>query len=173
MRRPLLCVLALISLVVFSHPAAGQQSTDMVLDRISSNQAVVNALSVDDVDRILTDRGIVHERKIADNGSVYFLLQFSSLKAMFVFNDPAAGSDKYTSIQVAAGFNHGQLNYLLFVNRWNKNHRVGTAWVADDGNYWIQSNLELEGGVTRQTIYDWLNYFQLSLAIFATTAQGQ
>lgn len=55
---------------------------------------------------------------------------------------------------------------LRLVNTWNKEHRFSTAYLDDDGDPWLQSDIDLEGGVTEAQVRKWLQLGDASFRAF-------
>jgi hypothetical protein len=53
------------------------------------------------------------------------------------------------------------------INEWNKSKRFSRAYVDSDGDPVIESDVDLEGGVTHGAVVEWVRTFNLSIRAFA------
>ena len=69
------------------------------------------------------------------------------------------------SLQLYAGF-EDQVD-LATINEWNRNVRYSRAYVDDDGTAVIESDLDLDSGVTMDGIVEYIDTFRVSVQAFA------
>ncbi len=56
---------------------------------------------------------------------------------------------------------------LAKVNAWNKSKRFSRSYLDDDGDPVLQLDLELDGGITKERIVDYLKTCRVSMAAWA------
>lgn len=71
------------------------------------------------------------------------------------------------SLQLYAGFNSDGKVSLETINSWNKGKRFSRAYLDDEQDAVIESDLDLEGGVSEETIDEFIRTFRTSLRDFA------
>ncbi|MBI5845511.1 MAG: YbjN domain-containing protein [Deltaproteobacteria bacterium] len=74
-------------------------------------------------------------------------------------------SDNLQSIQAYAGFKGGDAS-LKNINEWNKNKRYSRAYKDNDGDAVVELDLDLEGGVSRSRIVNFIQTVALSAKVF-------
>jgi hypothetical protein len=70
------------------------------------------------------------------------------------------------SLQLYAGFNSNGKVSLETVNKWNKGKRFSRAYIDDENDAVIESDLDLEGGVSNEAIDEFIRTFRKSLRDF-------
>ncbi len=63
----------------------------------------------------------------------------------------------------------GSKGTMAMMNEWNRTHKYSRAYIDVDGDAMLESDLNLEGGVTAETIKAFLRTFDLSLREFIQT----
>ena len=56
---------------------------------------------------------------------------------------------------------------LAKINAWNKSKRFSRTYLDDDGDPVLQLDLELDGGITKERIVDYLKTCRISMAAWA------
>ena len=74
-------------------------------------------------------------------------------------------SDNLQSINAYAGFKGGDAS-LKNINEWNKNMRYARAYKDNDGDAVVELDLDLEGGVSRSRIVNFVQTVALSAKVF-------
>ena len=126
---------------------------------------VVTSLTLEEMEAILKEAGYRYER-VKKDAEVFFVLRMRDLKAALFLMDCKEG--RCGSLQLYAGFNMEKPPTLERINAWNREKRFSRAYLDKDGDPVLESELDLEGGVTRQAIISFLETFETSLSRFAT-----
>jgi Putative bacterial sensory transduction regulator len=74
------------------------------------------------------------------------------------------------SIQLYAGFKSSGKVSLETINTWNREKRFSRAYIDGDNDAVIESDLDLEGGVSNKAIDEFIRTFRTSLRDFAKHA---
>jgi Putative bacterial sensory transduction regulator len=106
----------------------------------------------------------VHEIR---EGAPYLTFTTNNFKmVIFTFD---CDDDSCSWIQMYAGFATKKKPKAKVVNAYNQNWRSGRAYVDAEGDAVYERDLDLSGGVTRQTIVNWLEDFRQAVPNFADT----
>lgn len=114
---------------------------------------VITFLSGEDLEAILTSMDLKHE-KLKDNAYRISLSGYN----VIVFNTGG-------SLQLYAGFD--VQSSMEQINEWNKTKRFSRAYIAKDGGSILESDLHVEGGLTRESIVKFFGLFEVSVSKFA------
>jgi hypothetical protein len=126
---------------------------------------VVTSLTLEEMEAILKEAGYRSER-VEEDAEVFFLLRMGGLKAGLFLVDCKEG--RCGSLQLYARFSMEKPPTLERINAWNREKRFSRAYLNEDGKPVLESELDLEGGVTWQAIISFLETFEISLSRFAT-----
>ena len=126
---------------------------------------VVTSLTLEEMEAILKEAGYRYER-VKKDAELFFLLRLGGLKAGLFLMDCKEG--RCGSLQLYAGFNMEKPPTLEWINAWNREKRFSRAYLDKDGYPVLESELDLEGGVTQRAIISFLETFEISLSRFAT-----
>jgi hypothetical protein len=126
---------------------------------------VVTSLTPGEMEAILKEAGYRYER-VEKDAKVFFSLRMGGLKAVLLLMDCKGG--RCGSLQLAAAFSMRNPPTLERINAWNQEKRFSRAYLDKDGDPVLESELDLEGGVTQQAIISFLETFEISLSLFAT-----
>ncbi len=73
--------------------------------------------------------------------------------------------DSGTTLQACAAFGGTAANWRN-INLWNKSKRFSRAYLDDEGDPVLESDINLEGGVTERAIAKFLKVYSISMAAF-------
>ncbi len=96
--------------------------------------------------------------KVIDRQEKYLVVDYEGLKARLY--------SQGTNAQLYAAF-VGANPSMDAINEWNRTKRFSRAYVDTDGDPVIESDLDLEGGITEGAIVEWVRTFNLSVRAFA------
>ncbi len=71
-----------------------------------------------------------------------------------------------TSAQLFAGFSSSRAMSPVIINEWNRSKRFSRSYIDREGDPILESDIDLEGGVTEQAIVTWIQTFAISLKAF-------
>lgn len=71
-----------------------------------------------------------------------------------------------TSAQLFAGFSSSRALSPVIINEWNRTKRFSRAYIDQEGDPILESDIDLEGGVTEAAIVTWIETFAISLKAF-------
>jgi hypothetical protein len=126
---------------------------------------VHTAVSGDDLEQILTVGGYSFERAVDSAGDPLFRIQIEGLKVVLISNGCEEGVCE--NLQLYAGFAMQQKPELPLINGWNKTKRFGRAYIDDEGDPVLESDLDLEGGVSAGAVAEFLRAFTVLSTAFA------
>lgn len=102
------------------------------------------------------------------NGDPKILSGAAGSNFSIYFYGCAEGKD-CSSIQISAGFDLTNGTTADVMNDWNSKKRYGKAYVDQDGDPWIEMDINLEyGGITAETFRDNLDLWERLVADFKT-----
>jgi hypothetical protein len=156
----LLVLLAACAPTVSQTPTVAQGQTPVQVPQ------VVTSLTPEEMEAILRAAGYRYERLQGTGKLVAFSLSMGNFLAALVLDDCRGG--RCESLYLAVPFGMRNPPSLERINAWNREKRFSRAYLMDDGDPVLESNLSLTGGVTRETIVSFLKTFEVSLSEFAT-----
>lgn len=121
-----------------------------------ANNQIVERVDAKFVQRILNDMGFTGSQ-IDEDGDVTVMMQGMEV-TLFI-------DETKTSVQFYFGM-RGTDAGLDTVNSWNRTKRYSRAYLDKEGDPILESDLDLEGGVTVARIKDFVKTYGLSLAAF-------
>ena len=122
----------------------------------SDGSGVIKMLTPKQAEQIL--RGMGFEVEQPKEG--VFVIPLAGYKALLFV------SKNRTSLQLYAGFK--KKASVAKVNEWNKSKRFSRAYIDDEGDPVIESDLDLEGGTTVGAIQEFIRTFRISVDAYAS-----
>ena len=127
---------------------------------------VLTSISAEEMTQLLDGLLLDYEQSTDDDGDPIFIIRFADYSGVLVFYDVTDGSAGALLFQ--AFFTSGEEAFPLeMVNNWNTARRYTRAYVDADGDAALESDLDLAGGVTEETIRRFIRTFSTSLPGFA------
>ena len=124
------------------------------------------------VRQVLAEMEIDYEQSVDDDGDPIWRYTHKDILTTLVPYDPTiAGS--YASLLFFAGWSTEGDFPLSAINEWNRISRFGRAYVDDQGDPVVELDLLLAGGVTVQTIKEYIYVFTETVMSFGATIQTQ
>jgi len=71
-----------------------------------------------------------------------------------------------TSAQLFAGFSSARAMSPIIINEWNRTKRFSRSYIDREGDPILESDIDLEGGITEKAIVTWIQTFAISLKAF-------
>ncbi|MBW1878403.1 MAG: YbjN domain-containing protein [Deltaproteobacteria bacterium] len=158
MYRILLAIAVPLALLVAT-PAFAQSG------RSTSIGTVYTAVSGEDLEQILTVEGYTFERSVDSAGDPLFRIEIEGLKVVLIFNACEEGACQ--NLQLYTGFAMQEKPALSVVNGWNKTKRFGRAYIDDEADPVLESDLDLEGGVSAGAVAEFIRTFTVLSTAFA------
>ena len=122
-------------------------------------QKALTEVPPDRMAQILTSMGLeLQERKEAGEQTM-LRIELASYSASLIL------ANQNTDAQLYAWFK-GKLKPEK-ANEWNKRHRFARAYVDDDGDAVLESDIDFTGGVTEANIKAWIKLYRDQLGAFA------
>jgi hypothetical protein len=129
--------------------------------------AVLTSVTVSDVEGLLTELGLTFERRTDEYGDPLWVFEIEGITVVLSVDDETAGlSGRYQFLMLYAGWIAEGRVSLAVVNDWNLQKRGSRAYLDRDQDPVIESDLYLHGGVTRDTIRQFIERFGRSAADF-------
>jgi hypothetical protein len=139
-------------------PAARSESTSAMAK--PDPAGVVTQLSNAQAAAVLKRMGF--DYKASDKDPSNFIFTMEGYKVVLL-NYP-------NSIQLYAGFKSGGKVSLDTINTWNREKRFSRAYIDSENDAVIESDLDLEGGVSNKAIDEFIRTFRTSLKDFTKQA---
>ena len=87
---------------------------------------------------------------------------------LFTFDEDHNSANGYESLMVLVRLNLGNSTPSLeWLNKWNQKYRYSTAYISKDYRTVLSLDLDLKGGVTKETVVRWLNRSIREARVFA------
>jgi hypothetical protein len=117
-------------------------------------QASLKGITSEELEGVLKEAGIPYER--TDEGQ--YRLEMAGLKKVWLAMDFC--QERCEVLALSAGFTLEGPADLDLANAWNKDHRFSRAYVDEEGNIWLESELDLSGGVSLGAVRAFLELFR-------------
>lgn len=128
---------------------------------------VVQDLGPADIEDILIQVGYTFDRRTDDYGDPAWVIYLNVATVALFVDDPVEDAPgRYQYLQLYAGWLTGGATPCEVVNAWNQAKRGSRAYLDEDGDVALEADLYLRGGVTRDTIVEFLERFERILPIF-------
>lgn len=88
--------------------------------------------------------------------------------SLYVYDDDENTPDEYESLLARAGFDMPTPPTIWTINGYNQSKRFVRAFLDDDGDPYVEADLDLRGGVTEDTIVRFLARFIGIIVSFAS-----
>ena len=157
-RRALFLAALALAPMTFSEAIASPTRQDVVYTSMSSQELA----------DVLTVMGITAEQGTDPTGDPQLKFEMNGFTILLVTYGCEAGSCK--SVQLYAGFSMtGKKKVSLEkINEWNRDRRFGRAYIDTEGDPVVEYDLDLEGGVTKGAVEEWIRTFGSIVSTFAT-----
>jgi hypothetical protein len=129
--------------------------------------AVLTSVTVSDVEGLLTELGLTFERRTDEYGDPLWSFRLGDIRVVLSVDDETADlSDRYQFLMLYAGWIAEGRVSLAVINDWNLQKRGSRAYLDRDNDPGIEADLYLRGGVTWDTIKQFIERFGRSAADF-------
>ncbi|MFM9872816.1 MAG: YbjN domain-containing protein [Fimbriimonadaceae bacterium] len=125
---------------------------------------MVSTLTDLDIRDLLTQSKIpgekitIREEKDSEGLTAFYVFEGESiLLALYQYTD--APGEKVTSLGMSVGNRMAQAADLRKINSWNAKSRYVKAYVDDEGDAMLSTDMLLSPGVTRLTVQEWVKMF--------------
>ncbi len=145
--------------------------TNSVTVAVSTPELVYTTLSFNEMEQMLDDLNLQHEQKTsATTGTTYISVTLESITArIYLYDCTVIGtSETCKNLEFLAGFSMSSPPSLSDINIWNTDYRYVTAYLNIDGNPRLSMSLDIEHGVTAESIKNSVLKFQQFLTMYAT-----
>lgn len=119
----------------------------------ATDEKLVRQLDNERLENILNELGLEH-RKFRDNG---YVVTVKDVKHVLVNHG--------RNLQFWVGFTAQPKQSVI--NEWNKRRRFSRAYLDEEGNAVIESDLDIEGGVTAGAVREFIKTFLVSVENYA------
>ncbi|GAB5601521.1 YbjN domain-containing protein [Thermus sp. FJN-A] len=117
-------------------------------------QGVVKGLTPAELEGVLRQARIPYEKTDA----MRFRLEMAKLEKVWI-NLDFCRENRCGVLTLSAGFTLEEPPDLEDINAWNRDHRFSRAFLEEDGSVWVESDLDLTGGVSLGAVEAFLNLF--------------
>ncbi|GAB6942821.1 YbjN domain-containing protein [Thermus brockianus] len=121
---------------------------------LALGQGVVKGLGERDLEALLRQAGIPFAR--TDQGE--YRLEMAGLKKVWLYLDYCQ-EEVCGVLSLSAGFTLDEPPSWEVVNAWNREHRFSRAYLGEEGDVWLEADLDLTGGVSLGAVLAFLELF--------------
>ncbi|EMJ86758.1 YbjN domain-containing protein [Leptospira meyeri] len=118
---------------------------------------IYHAVDKSMIRRVLVSLGYT----ILGEGEHKFLLEYQDFEMTLLFSGD-------TSIQFYSSFSSDKQNKNQITNRWNQRMRYSRSYLDEKGKIILESDFDYSGGVTEESLRDFLKKFQVLNSQFST-----
>lgn len=165
--RPVRLLTAATLTLAIAMPAAAQMSTRSGKGDSTPTAAASGTLTgnVDAVAKAMADAGFETERTTTSDGTPKLDGRIDGWMYSVYFY--GCQNDSCDAIQFAAGFDEDQPMQYDIINEWNMGNRFGRAYLDDEGDPWVEYDINMEGdGVSLTNFNESLAYWDTVLKAF-------
>jgi len=107
---------------------------------------------------------ITYHYKIEEDGDITFVFRFDPFPVVLTLE----GCEQHgcRNMHVISGFTQTDKPTCGKINRWNQTMRYSSAYLDNEQDPMVQSDLNLEGGVSSGTIREFIETFRVTVAAF-------
>ena len=120
--------------------------------------------------QVLDEMEIEYAVTLDDDGDPVWTFTHSGILITIVSYDEKE-SDRYASLLFYAGWAADTAVSLFAINDWNRRSRFGRAYVDETGDPAIELDLLLTGGVTAQTLKEYIEVFVATVSDLGVALQ--
>ncbi|GAA5335473.1 YbjN domain-containing protein [Thermus hydrothermalis] len=121
---------------------------------LALGQGVVKGLGERDLEALLRQAGIPFAR--TDQGE--YRLEMAGLKKVWLYLDYCQ-EEVCGILSLSAGFTLDEPPSWEVVNAWNRERRFSRAYLDEEGDVWLEADLDLTGGVSLGAVLVFLELF--------------
>ncbi|GLV47340.1 hypothetical protein TJA_05120 [Thermus sp. LT1-2-5] len=121
---------------------------------LALGQGVVQGLTERELEAVLKEADIPYERR----GQGEYRLEMAGLEKVWLYLD-FCQEERCGVLSLSAGFSLDEAPSLDLVNAWNREHRFSRAYLNEEGDVWVESDLDLTGGVSLGAVIAFLRLF--------------
>jgi hypothetical protein len=137
----------------------------MLVQPALAEPAVLHSITAEEIQATLGDLGFTGS-EIDEDGDVIVMMHGRA--ALVV-----VGSGNARQLRILVAFTEPRLS-LEQVNYWNRTRFLSRAYLDTDGDTILESDLDMDGGVTMNRVKDWLHTFGDTINVFIREIiQGQ
>lgn len=165
LHRPAGLVTAAALTLALALPAAAQMSTRSGKGGTAPAASATVTGNVAAVAQAMANAGYQTERTTTSDGSPKLDGRIDDWMYSVYFY--GCQGDNCNAIQFAAGFDEDQPMQYDIINQWNMGNRFGRAYLDDEGDPWVEYDINMEGdGVTVTNFNESLAYWDTVLKAF-------
>ncbi|MFN4071270.1 MAG: YbjN domain-containing protein [Thermus caldifontis] len=121
---------------------------------LALGQALVKGLTPAEMEEVLKGAGLAYERTDARE----FRLEMAGLDKVWLYLDYCQ-EERCGVLTLSAGFTLEEVPDLEALNAWNRERRFSRAFLDEEGTVWVESDLDLTGGVSLGAVEAFLDLF--------------
>jgi hypothetical protein len=146
--------LFVLSLLLFPKP-----------DQARAQAPVYESITADEVAGLLEDMGLPYTLDTDSYGDPRLSFELAAYSVALYFYTCEDG--RCSSLQLYGGFEMDTPPSLEEINGWNGTKRFARAYIDDEGDPVLESDLDLAGGVSAEVVQDFVHTFQSLLTEYA------
>jgi len=148
--------------------ATAANTTGPALRLTADEPEVYRAISIDLMEAACKQMDLKPKRDKDNDGDPCLILDYDGVKAVLLFYGDAT---KSSSLALQASWETEEGADMELANTWNRERRFTRAYTRDK-DYVLESDLDLEGGVTSETVGRWVGMFKTATAQFIEHVKG-
>jgi hypothetical protein len=117
-------------------------------------QASLKGITPKELEGVFQEAQLAYER----TGPGEYRLEMAGLKRVWLYLDYCQG-ERCGVLTLSAGFTPEEPPDLNLLNQWNRDRRFSRAFLDGEGAVWIESDLDLTGGVSLGAVKAFLELF--------------
>ncbi|MBC7169829.1 YbjN domain-containing protein [Candidatus Bipolaricaulota bacterium] len=132
-----------------------------------AEDTVLRDVGSEEIERLLTELGLSFQVGTDAYGDPFWEVVFEGIQfALFVDDAADDGPGRYHYLLLYAGWRTGGAVPCEVVNAWNRTKRGSRAFIDEEGDAAVEAELYLRGGVTWETIRQFVERFEGAMISF-------
>jgi len=131
----------------------------------SSSQKLYTSMSGDEIESLLKSMNFIYNRTTDRSGDPIFRIAIDRYRVALITDD--CSNSRCSIIQLYAGFDLPGTFDMDKINEWNRTKRFARAYVDEEGDPILETELSLEGGVSSKAIEKFIRIYSGALPRFA------
>lgn len=134
------------------------------------NTEIYRKITAEETERLIKEIGLFYSKKKHSSGRIYFTFRIGGYSAGLVLYDCIGDNKKTcTALQMKSYFTVKKEpgdKTLSKVNEWNRKNRLLKSYVGNEGDISLETDLNIRGGVTKETIENFIKGYPFMLDKF-------
>ncbi len=155
---------------VLQHPRSGSRAE--FLPSQPTGGQLCSSVTDNQIEALLSECGFKGKRDTDEDGATRYVFNIGPNEATLCLVGDNKPTDKSTSLTLSIGFSPHSKPSVERVNAFNDEARFFKAFLDEEGDPFLVADLDLHGGVTTESIKEFIRGFAKAVPVFVTFVLG-